>query len=117
MHTELHRLCALAGAVAIVMVILIGVPIEIPPGWDKAAHFVAFSALTFCLWQALGGAMPLAVLAAVVAFGAADEWRQAALPGRVSDAKVFLTDLGAVLATGALLFMQRKPVCAESSRR
>ena len=117
MPTDPHRLAALAAAAAITLVILLGAPISLPEGWDKAAHFVAFSALTFCLWQAVGGAMPLLVLGAVVAFGALDEWRQAALPHRVSDAKDFLTDLAAVLATGALLFMQRKPVCAESSPR
>ena len=117
MPTDLARLSAVVAATGLVMLILLGAPIALPGGWDKAAHFVAFSALTFCLWQATDGRMPLAVLAAVVAFGALDEWRQAALPNRVSDAQDFLADLAAALATAALLFMQRKPVCAESSPR
>jgi hypothetical protein len=37
------------------------------------------------------------------------------IPGRVSDAQDFLADVCAALATGALLFMQRKTACAESS--
>ena len=114
---ELARLGALAGAVALIMVILIGVPFQIPAGWDKAAHFAAFSLLTVLLWRATGGVMPLFVVAAVVAFGALDEMRQAYLPERSSDAKDFLADLTAAAATGALLFMQRKPRCAESSPR
>ena len=119
MRTELEfsRLAALVGAVALIVVILIGVPFQIPAGWDKAAHFLAFSLLTLFLWRGTGGAMPLLVVAAVVAFGALDELRQAYLPERSSDAKDFLADLTAATATGALLFMQRKPRCAESSPR
>jgi VanZ family protein len=76
-----------------------------------------FSALTFALWHATAGEMPVVVVAAVVAFGAVDEWRQAYLPGRFSDGSDFLANLAAALATAALLFMQRKTVCAESSPR
>jgi VanZ family protein len=115
MPTE--RLTSALFAAAIVVVIILAGPIPIPQGWDKAAHFVAFSALTFCLWRATAGAMPLVVLGGVVLFGALDEYRQAFEPGRMSDAKDFLADLCAALATAALLFMQRKPICAESSPR
>jgi VanZ family protein len=69
------------------------------------------------LWRANAGAMPLAIVGVVIAFGALDELRQAYLPERSSDAKDFLADLCAAAATGALLFMQRKPPCAESSPR
>jgi VanZ family protein len=115
MHIE--RLAWLVFAVAIILVILLGVPMQIPKGWDKAAHFAAFSLLTLCLWRATGGAMPLLLLAAIIAFGALDEMRQAYLPERMSDAKDFLADLCAALCTGALLFKHRRPLCAESSPR
>jgi VanZ family protein len=114
---ELGRLAALVAAAGITLVILLAAPVSIPDPWDKAAHFTAFSALTFCLWQATGGSMPVLVVAGVILLGALDECRQAYLPDRVSDARDFLADLCAALATGALLFMQRKPKCAESSPR
>ena len=119
MPTELHlrRLAALIVAAATLTVILLGAPpgLPLPNGFDKVAHFVAFSLLTFSLWQASGGRMALFLICAVILFGALDEWRQAYLPNRTSDAKDFLADLCAALATGALLFMQRKNSCAESS--
>ena len=114
MPTE--RLAFVVLAAAIVLAILLSGPVALPPGWDKAAHFAAFSALTFCLWQATAGSAFFVVLAAV-AFAGLDEWRQAYLPERVSDAQDFLADLCAVVTTAALLFMQRKAVCVESSPR
>jgi VanZ family protein len=113
MPTE--RLASLVFAVSIVTAILLGATLPIPDGWDKAAHFVAFSALTALLWHATAGEMPLLVIASVVLLGGLDEWRQASIPGRASDAQDFLADLCAAAATGLLLFMQRKTVCAESS--
>jgi VanZ family protein len=113
----IERLAWLVLAVGVAATLLIGAPVSLPEGWDKAAHFVAFSALTLCLWQASAGTMPRFVLAAVIALAALDEWRQAYLPDRVSDAGDFLADLFAVAVTGALLFMQRTPACAESSPR
>jgi VanZ family protein len=103
-------------AAAIVLALLLSGPVALPAGWDKAAHFAAFSALTFCLWQATAGSALFVVLAAVV-FAGLDEWRQAYVPERVSDAQDFLADLCAVATTAALLFMQRKAVCVESSPR
>ena len=119
MRTELgfSRLAALVGAVALIAVVLIGAPVSLPHGWDKLAHFAAFSLLTLLLWHSTAGAMPLLLVGGVVAFGAFDELRQAYLPERVSDARDFLADLAAAAATGALLFMQRRPACAESSPR
>ena len=114
---DLNRLAAVVAAVAIFIAILLGSPVALPGGSDKVVHFVVFSLLTLCLWQATGGEMPILVIAGVICLGALDEWRQAYVPGRVSDAKDFIADLCAALATGALLFMQRKPVCAESSPR
>ena len=119
MPTELdfRRFAALIVAVGTVTVILLGAPpwLPLPNGLDKVAHFVAFSLLTLSLWQATGGRMLLFLIVAVILFGALDEWRQAYVPHRTSDAKDFLADLCAALTTGALLFMQRKTPCAESS--
>ena len=115
MPTE--RLAFLVLAVAIMLAILVSGPVALPAGWDKAAHFLVFSALTLCLWQATGGVMPTLVVLAAIVFAALDEWRQAHVPGRVPDALDFLADVCAVAATAALLFMQRKPACAESSPR
>jgi VanZ family protein len=113
----IERLASLVFGVALIVAILIGSPVALPEGWDKAAHFAAFSLVTFFLWQATGGRMAAALLAGLVVLGLLDEWRQGYLPDRSSDAKDFLADLCAVLSTGALLFMQRKNVCAESSPR
>src|SRR5688500_3656484 len=115
MPTE--RLAFVVLAVAIVLAILLSGPVALPEGWDTAAHFAAFSALTFCLWQASGGCAPLLVVLAAVAFAGLDEWRQAYLPDRVSDARDFMADACAAVTTAALLFMQRKSECAESSPR
>jgi VanZ family protein len=111
----IERLASLVFAVAVIVAILIGSPVPLAEGWDKAVHFAVFSLLTLLLWRATGGDMPLVVLGAVIALGALDEWRQAYLPDRTSDAKDLLADVCAALCTGALLFMQRKTVCAESS--
>ena len=113
----IERLGSLVLGVALMVAILIGSPFALPEGWDKAVHFTAFSALTFCLWRATGGRMALPLVAALVAFGLLDEWRQGYFPDRSSDAKDFLANFCAVLATGALLFTQRKMQCAESSPR
>ena len=87
-------------------------PTELLP---EALRYGVFSLLTLLLWRATE--MPLLALGAALVFGALDEWRQAYVPGRASDAQDFLADLAGVLVTGALLFMQEKHVCAESSPR
>ena len=107
------RLAWMVAASAIVCGVVIARGIGFPDPWDKAAHFVVWSALTLSLWRATE--MPLFALAAALLLGCLDEWRQAYIPGRVSDAKDFIADACGVIATGMLLFMQRKPVCAESS--
>ena len=117
MRTEpdFARFASLVFAVAILVALLLGSPVPLPVGWDKAAHFAAFSLLTLFLWRATAGQMAPALLVGLVVFALFDEWRQAYVPGRSSDATDFLADFCAVLATGTLLFMQRKSVCAESS--
>ena len=112
---QLSRLAALVFAVALLVLVLAGSPLTLPDPADKAAHFAAFSLLTLFLWRATAGQMAPALLVGLVVFALFDEWRQAYVPGRSSDATDFLADFCAVLATGTLLFMQRKSVCAESS--
>ena len=112
----IERLGFLVLALGIVAAMLLA-PVTVAAGWDKAAHFLVFSALTLCLWHATGGTTPVLVLLAAILFAALDEWRQAHVPGRVPDAQDFLADACAVAVTAALLLMQRKPVCAESSPR
>ena len=111
----IERLAALVLAVSLVIGMLAGTPLVLPDPLDKAAHFTAFSLLTLLLWRATE--MPLFALGAALVFGALDEWRQAYMPGRESDARDFLADLSGVLVTGLLLFLQGKQACAESSPR
>ena len=101
------------GAAAIICGVLACGGIGLPEPLDKVAHFGVFSALVLCLWRATE--MPLLALAAALLLGSLDEWRQAYIPGRFSDAKDFLADAAGIIATATLLFMQRKTVCAESS--
>jgi VanZ family protein len=111
----IERLAAAVFAAAIICGVVTVGGIAFPDPWDKAVHFAVFSALTVCLWRATE--MPLLALGAALLLGGLDEWRQAYIPGRFSDAKDFVADACAVLATGTLLFMQRKHLCAESSPR
>jgi VanZ family protein len=111
----IERPATLVLAAALLIGILAGSPVPLADPADKAVHFIAFSLLALLLWKATG--MPLFALAAAVVFAGLDEWRQAYIPGRDSDATDFLADVCGVLATGALLFMQRKTECAESSPR
>ena len=111
----IERLASLVFAVALLVLVLAGSPLALPAPLDKGAHFAVFSLLTLLLWRATE--MPLLALGAALVFGALDEWRQAYVPGRESHAQDFLADLAGVLVTGALLFMQEKPACAESSPR
>jgi VanZ family protein len=98
------RLAALVFAVALVLGILTGTALVLPDPIDKAAHFAAFSLLTLLLWWATD--MPLVAVGAALLFGALDEWRQAYIPGRESDARDFLADVSGVLITGSLLLLK-----------
>jgi VanZ family protein len=109
----IERLAYAVFAAAIICGVITVGGIALPGLWDKALHFTVFSMLTVCLWRATE--MPLLALGAALLLGGLDEWRQAYIPGRASDAQDFIADACAVLTTGTLLFMQRKPVCAESS--
>jgi VanZ family protein len=109
----IERLAAAIFAAAIICGVVTVGGIAFNDPWDKLAHFIVFSSLTVCLWRATE--MPMLAIAAALLLGGMDEWRQAYIPGRFSDAKDFVADACAVLSTATLLFMQRKTVCAESS--
>jgi VanZ family protein len=109
----IDRLAWAFAATTIVCGVILCGGIGIPEPLDKAVHFTVFSALLLCLWRATE--MPFFALAAALLLASLDEWRQAYMPGRFSDAKDFLADAAGIIATGTLLFMQRKTVCAESS--
>ncbi len=106
----IERLASLVCAVALIVALLIGGGIGLPQLWDEAAHFAAFSLITCLLWHAPAGAMAAVALAGML--GVLDAWRNP-----VADAAAFLANLCGVLAAAGLLFMQRKPICAESSPR
>lgn len=107
-----RRLClALAAAIIFQLFYLGAQPSAaglIPPPWDKLAHLAVYSLLTVLLWVGTAGRVPLAVVFAVAGIGALDEFRQAAVPGRVADAGDFLVDLGAAGSAGALLLYARR---------
>ena len=111
----IERPATLVLAAVLLLGILAGSPVPLPDPVDKAVHFAAFSLLALLLWKATG--MLLFALACTIGFAGLDEWRQAYIPGRDSDATDLLADVCGVLATGTLLFMQRKTQCAESSPR
>jgi VanZ family protein len=111
---------SLFGALAVVAQIftLNALPFELHLPWDLLWHFLAYAALTLLLWIATDGRRPVVVVAAVMLLGACDELRQALLPARSADALDFAADaLAAALTGGALLFMQGKRTCVESSPR
>ncbi|HEV3008387.1 MAG TPA: VanZ family protein [Burkholderiales bacterium] len=108
--------CALAVLAQIFT--LNALPFELFEPWDKVWHFLAYAALTLLLWIATDGRRPFLVVTAVILLGAGDELRQALLPARSADAFDFAADALAAVVTGCtLLFLQGKPVCAESSPR
>ena len=88
----------------------------VPSGWDKAAHFACFSVITALLWRGTCGRAPLAVLGAVVAFGALDELHQMFVPTRSAEFLDFVADATAALAVCGVLFIRRKTLCVESSQ-
>jgi len=80
--------------------------IQLPPPWDKLAHLSAYAVLAAFLELALRRTrhdLPvyrrhLLIFAAVVFFGATDEWHQCFVPGRDCDVYDWIADgLGAAL--------------------
>ena len=89
---------------------------SVPVGWDKVAHFSTFALITALLLYGTAGRAPLAVLGAVVAFGAFDEVHQLFMPGRTADVLDFFADATAAAAVCGLLSIRRKQPCVELSR-
>jgi VanZ family protein len=104
---QLSRVASLVFAVALVAGMLTGTALALPHPVDKVAHFAAFSLLTLLLWRATD--MPRFALGVALAIGGLDEWRQAYLPGRESDAGDLLADAGGVLFTALLLWARTRP--------
>lgn len=79
------------------------------PGLDKVAHFLMYGVLGWFAgrgWIAAGGTMHRAwPLVLALLLGAADEYRQASLPGRSSDVADWLAD-AAGIGTGFLLALR-----------
>jgi VanZ family protein len=111
------RFVALVAASAIMLGVLLLRSAPIPTGWDKVAHFTTYAFITCLLWYGTAGRAPLAVLAAVFAFGAFDEVHQLFMPGRTAEVADFIADTLAASAVCGLLFLRRKLLCAELSRR
>src|SRR3954470_12101404 len=110
------RFASLAVASAIMLGLLVLRSHAVPAGWDKVAHFSTFALITVLLWHGTAGRAPLAVLGAVVAFGALDEVHQIFMPGRTADVLDFIADAAAATTVCGLLFITRKTPCAELSR-
>ena len=85
-------------------------------GWDTLAHFGAFALITALVWHGTAGLAPLAVLGAVVAFGALDEVHQLFVPGRTAELSDFIADAAAAALVCGLLSLLRKSPCVELSR-
>src|SRR3954462_150661 len=85
----------------------------IPQGFDKLVHFTVYSVITALLWRGTCGRAPLAVLAAVVAFGAFDEIHQIFLPSRSAELLDFVADAAAASAVCGVLFVRKKTLCVE----
>ncbi|HTM61994.1 MAG TPA: VanZ family protein [Burkholderiales bacterium] len=111
----IDRFICLAAGGGIMAVLLFLTSHPIPNGWDKVAHFTVFATITALLWRGTNGRAPIAVLLAVVFFGAFDEVHQIFLPLRSAEFLDFVTDAAAATAVCAVLFMRKKTLCVESS--
>ena len=111
----IDRFICLAAGSGIMAALLFVTSHPIPQGWDKFAHFAVFSTITALLWRGTNGRAPIAVLLAVVVFGALDEVHQIFLPLRSAEFLDFVTDAAAAAVMCGLLFMRKKTLCAESS--
>lgn len=104
---------------SLVIAVSSSMPVHIPhfaPYPDKWMHVIFFFALGLAylnvttrgwrqgtVWRLAAG------LAAVVAFGALDEWHQMFVPGRIADANDVIADgIGGVLAVGVSMPIVRR---------
>ena len=111
----IDRFICLAAGGGIMAALLFVTSHPIPQGWDKFVHFAVFSTITALLWRGTNGRAPIAVLLAVVVFGAFDEVHQIFLPLRSAEFLDFVADAAAAMAVCAVLFVRRKTLCVESS--
>ena len=110
----IDRFICLAAGGGLMAVLLFVTSHPLPTGWDKVAHFTVFASITALLWRGTCGRAPIAVLLAVIVFGAFDELHQTFLPMRGAELADFLTDAAAAIAVCGILFTRKKTVCAES---
>jgi len=109
----IDRFICLAAGGGIMAILLFVTSHPIPQGFDKLVHFTVYSVITALLWRGTCGRAPLAVLAAVVAFGAFDEIHQIFLPSRSAELLDFVADAAAASAVCGVLFVRKKTLCVE----
>ena len=114
MRTDRFACLVAAGGIMLALLFISSHPV--PAGWDKAAHACVFALITALLLYGTEGRAPLAVLAAVVGFAAADELHQLFMPGRAAEVLDFVADAAAAAAVCSALLIRRKPICVELSQ-
>ena len=114
MRTDRFACLVIAGGIMLGLLFVTSHPV--PAGWDKAAHMSVFALITALLLHGTEGRAPLAVLLAVIGFGALDEVHQLFMPSRSSDLLDFIADAAAATAVCGLVLIRRKPFCVELSR-
>jgi len=110
------RFVALVIASGIMLGLLVLRAHPVPAGWDKVAHFSTFALIAALLMYGTAGQAPLAILAAVVGFGALDEVHQLFVAGRTADVSDFIADAAAAAVVVGLLSLRKEKPCVELSR-
>ena len=67
----------------------------VPAPWDKLAHCALYGLLAALFLAGVPGAGPLVTVLAAAGLGAADEWHQTLLPGRVASVSDWAADVAA----------------------
>lgn len=110
------RFACLVAAVALALAVLTAGPHHVPGPWDMGVHFLVYAAIATLLWLGTEARAPLAVTAAVIAFGALDELRQLVVPGRAPDLADFFADVAAAASVAVLFLVLGKRMGAQSSQ-